>query len=201
MPALAMQSAFIVPVGWPIVVAAGMTVTAMVLRGRRRAGCRALLPVMSLYGMRLFGVLAVALLGGGFASIALAPGSVAASAWSTGAVRSNIRVCCHDAVACAARRAAGLCRFQSPEFVDSAQSIPVNDLWAFCCHSTKVRCRLLSLLRTAKAVRFIQREAEPGSTRHTCHRRSAGRRQRSRSWCRPRAFTNPACDTPSDMSH
>ena len=86
MLALAMQSAFIVPVGWPIVVAAGMTREAWYFAAAAVLVAVHYFPFMSLYGMRLFGVLAVALLGGVFASIALAPGSVAASAWSTGAV-------------------------------------------------------------------------------------------------------------------
>ena len=86
MLALAMQLAFIVPVGWPIVVAAGMTREAWYFAAAAVLVAVHYFPFMSLYGMRLFGVLAVALLGGVFASIALAPGSVAASAWSTGAV-------------------------------------------------------------------------------------------------------------------
>ncbi|MCA0375448.1 MAG: hypothetical protein LCH84_07255 [Gemmatimonadetes bacterium] len=84
MTALAMQSAFIMPFGWPLVVAAGMARPAWYFAGAGLLVAVHYFPFITLYGMRLYGVLAGAIMLAAGAALWWAPASVSASAWTTG---------------------------------------------------------------------------------------------------------------------
>ena len=83
---LALQSAFIVPLGWPLVVAAGMAQPSWYFPAASLLVGVHYLPFVTLYGMRLYGVLAAALIGVAWISIRLAPGDMAFAAWATAVV-------------------------------------------------------------------------------------------------------------------
>jgi hypothetical protein len=82
---LAMQTAFIIPLSLPVILAAASAnpnffyPAFMVVVGVHY------LPFIFLYGMPLFGVLAALLIGGGTALMMLLPGEFALGAWLTGA--------------------------------------------------------------------------------------------------------------------
>lgn len=84
MTALAMQAAFIMPAGWPLVIAAGMAKPAWYFAGAALLVAVHYFPFITLYGMRLYGVLAAAIMAAGGAALWLLPTQVAASAWTTG---------------------------------------------------------------------------------------------------------------------
>lgn len=84
--ALGMQAAFIVPLGWPLVVAAGIANRAWYFPAAALLVAIHYLPFMTLYGMRLFGVLAGVLMLGVALAVWFDPSDVALGAWVTGGI-------------------------------------------------------------------------------------------------------------------
>jgi hypothetical protein len=83
---LALQAAFIVPLGWPLVVAAGRADVAWYFPAAALLVAVHYFPFMTLYGMTTYGVLAGALIAAAWACLRFAPGQVAAAAWATGGI-------------------------------------------------------------------------------------------------------------------
>lgn len=86
MTALGMQSAFIMPFGWPLVIAAGMVKPGWYFAAASLLVAIHYFPFITLYGMRHYGVVAALLLAVVSGALWLAPTSVTASAWGTAAV-------------------------------------------------------------------------------------------------------------------
>lgn len=84
--ALGMQAAFLVPLGWPLVIAAGMTNEGWYFAAASWLVGIHYLPFITLYGMRLYGILAAALLVASWACVQYLPTDVAAAAWATGGI-------------------------------------------------------------------------------------------------------------------
>lgn len=85
---LAMQSAFIVPCGWPLVVAAGVANQAWYFSAAALLVAIHYFPFVTLYGMKSYAILAGALLLGAWGCVSLVPENVAAPAWATGLIET-----------------------------------------------------------------------------------------------------------------